>query len=97
MLKLSDIQKKHSTAEKTIKVEAWGGDVKIRDLTVAESADVVATRMRGEAGMSVVKTASYALIEPAMTVADISAMSEDAFDGVSEIVKAIGEFKPEKK
>lgn len=97
MLSFEDIQSKCKTTEKTVEIDAWGGEVKIRQLSVSESADVIATQSRGDGAMAMVKTAAYALVEPKMTVKKILALPQDAFDGLREIVEALGEMDEPKK
>lgn len=98
MLKFEDIKAQAKTEKKTIKVKAWGGgEVEIRSLTIAETADIAATQMRGEGGMAMVKTASYALVEPIMSINDISNLDRELFDGVKEIVDAMEGFVKPKK
>lgn len=47
MLELKDIQNLHKTAEKTIKVKAWNGEVRIRQLTTAERLQVTDITLEG--------------------------------------------------
>lgn len=110
MLKFEDIQKKHPTQEKTITVKAWGGDVRIRQLTIGERSEVMAMMMSGDgkvvrdkiranAGQyakSRILAASFALVEPAISYDDLSALS-GSMDAVNEINEALNEFDTPKK
>lgn len=97
MLKLKDIQKKYVTAEKTVKIDAWGGEVKIRQLTVDQSAEAVFARGTGGNTATMIKTAAFALVEPEMSEENIRALSDPAFKGIIEIVTAVGSFSEPKK
>lgn len=110
MLKLEDIQKKHPTQEKTITVKAWGGDVRIRQLTIGERSEVMGMMMAGDtkvvgdkiqanAGQyakSRILAASFALVEPAISYEDLSSL-HGAMEAVDEIYEALNEFDTPKK
>lgn len=97
MLSFEDIQASSKTVEKTVEIDAWGGEVKIKQLTIAESADVIATQAKGEQVLSMAKTASYALVEPKMSVKKLIALPQDSFEGIAEIVNAVAELAEPKK
>ncbi|MBL4730282.1 MAG: hypothetical protein JKY28_02690 [Sulfurimonas sp.] len=97
MLTLEDIEKICKTKEGTVNIEAWGGEVKIRQLTVAETAEVVKTQTAGDGAMSTIKMASFALVEPKMSVKKMLSLPAEAFEGIAEIVKAVGELQEPKK
>ncbi|WP_345993764.1 hypothetical protein [Sulfurimonas sp. HSL-1716] len=90
MLTIDDISKKFTkTSETTIKVKAWGGEVKVRELTLAEAADVNIERTKKDYVMVVTKTVYYALVEPAIPLDDLKKMKEGVFDGIKEIYDEI--------
>lgn len=110
MLKIEDIRKKHPTQEKTVTIKAWGGDVRIRQLTIGERAEVMGMMMSGDgkvvgkkihtnAGQyakSRILAASFALVEPSISYDELSALP-DAMDAVNEINEALNEFDAPKK
>lgn len=93
---------------KTIRVEAWGDEVKIRPLTIAESFEVYSLisefeKSKGKDFNSFIKgqikAASYALVEPTFSEDELSAIKDaKTFEGVSfifnEISKMAGENTP---
>ena len=93
---------------KTIKVDAWGYEVKIRPLTIAESFEVYALisafeKSKGKDFNSFIKgqikAVSYALVEPAFSEDELAAIKDaKIFEGVSfifnEISKMAGENTP---
>lgn len=97
MLSLEDIQSQCKTTEKTVKIKAWGGDVKIRQLTVKESSDVLTSQLAQDGAMAMIKTASFALLEPKMSIDKIQDLSQEAFEGIREVVEAVGELSEVKK
>ena len=97
MLSFEDIQKQCKTAEATVEIEAWGGEVKIRQLTVAETADVVKSQTDGDSAMSTIKLVSYALVEPKMTVKKILSLPAEAFEGIRQIAEALSNLESPKK
>ncbi len=97
MLSFDDIQQQCKTAESTVQIDAWNGEVKVRQLTVAESAEVIATQAKGDHATAMVKTASFALVEPRMSVKKLQDLPQSAFDAIKEIVEAVGELGEPKK
>lgn len=97
MLSLDDIQNQCKTAESTVQIDAWDGEVKIRQLTVAESANVISTQNRGDQATAMVMTASFALVEPKASVKKLQGLSQEAFEGIKEIVEAVGDLGEPKK
>lgn len=107
MLNLSDIQTFCKTEEKTVKIKAWNGEVRIRQLSTAQRAEVVEI-IQGEGGVSnenikfsnVIKaqilTAHYALVEPNLTTKQLEALPEAAFEGVKEICDEIDKLNKKK-
>lgn len=96
MLSLEDIQNQSKMATATVEIEAFGGEVKIQQLTVAQSAEIFNLQQKGDAAMSLLRTASYALVEPKLTVKKLLALPDSAFDGIREIVDAVGELQEPK-
>jgi len=92
MLSLDDI-KGAKTKEAVVHIDGWGGEVRIRQLTVAESSEVAALQGRGEHAAALVRLASFALVEPRMSVRDINALPADAFEAIREIADAVGEIE----
>lgn len=98
MLELKNLQEIYKTKEKVVTIKAWGGDVKIKELTTKQRSEIVEV-MQGDsqidekgAGLKLsnltkaqVLTAHYALVEPAMSIKDIENLSESAFEGIKEI------------
>ena len=97
MLDLKAIQKKYQTSETTVDVKAWGGEVKIRQLTVSESAEVAHTSARGEGVNAMVKNVAFALVEPSITFDELSKLPGDSFEGIKEINDALSELNEPKK
>ena len=110
MLKIEDIRKKHPTQEKTVTIKAWGGDVRIRQLTIGERAEVMGMMMAGDtkvigdkvqanAGQyakSRMLAASFALVEPQISYDELSGLA-GAMEAVDEIYEALNEFDAPKK
>ena len=97
MLDLAAIEGQYKTSEKVVRIEAWDGDVKIRQLTVAESAEVMAAQSSGDAALAMVKTASFALVEPKLSEKKIKALPQESFEAIGEIVEAVGALSEPKK
>ncbi|MCR8685219.1 hypothetical protein [Campylobacter ureolyticus] len=102
MLELKDLQTNFAVKEKVIKIKAWNGEVKIRELTTKERSQIVEV-MQGdsiidEKGSTLklsnltkaqILTAHYGLVEPSLSTKDIESLSESAFEGIKEINEAI--------
>lgn len=97
MLDLQAIQKQCQTSQTTLNVEAWKGDVKIRQLTVAQSAEVVELSSKGQHVQAMVRGVSFSLVEPVISFQDLSELSGDAFEGIREINEALGKLNEPKK
>lgn len=109
MLNLKDIQNLCQTQEKVITIKAWNGDVKIRELTTKQRAEVIEV-MQGNSEIdekgtnlklsnltkSQILLAHYALVEPAMSLKDIENLSESAFEGIREINEAVEKLSKKK-
>ena len=110
MLNINDIKASHATKETTVEVKAWGGEVRVRQLTAAERAEVVSIMQGGSSlvdgkmevnignlTMARIAEASFALVDPAMSRDEIASLGESAIEGVHEICEALAEFGKPKK
>jgi len=70
----------------TREVEAFGGTVKVRDLTIKEAAEV-STEQNDLVAM--VKSVSYALVEPRMTVKELETISSLHAKDFAAILKVV--------
>lgn len=103
-----DILNKFKPETKTIRVEAWGTEVKIRKLTIKERNEVDSLVLKDtdaaevadgkvkvdlkKANEAIIRKVSYALVEPKFKPAELESLSEEAFEGVLEIEKALNEW-----
>jgi len=67
-------------------VEAFGGTVKVRDLTIKE-AGIVAEAT--DEFKQMLLTVSFALVEPKMSVEDLETMTARAAEDFAKIIKAV--------
>lgn len=95
--------------EKVVKIKAWDGEVKIRELTTKQRSEIIEI-MQGdslldEKGSSLklsnlikaqILTAHYGLVDPALSIKDIENLSESAFEGIKEINEAIESLSKKK-
>lgn len=105
MLKLQNIKENFSAEEKVVNVKAWGGEVKIRPLTIAERNEVIATMQKDGAQEKVgladfiaaqIKTAHFALVDPKISEEELKALPERAFEGVKEICDEVEKLNAKK-
>lgn len=80
------------TAEAVVKIEAWdGGEVKIRQITVAEGREVNNLVASGDAIGAAIRVAFYGLVEPKMSMKELEKMATGpGLAGINEINVAIG-------
>ena len=97
MLELENITGKAKTKEATVNIPAWGGDVKLRTLTCGQAADVTAAQSKGEQGLALLLTAHFSLVEPAMSMKQLSELPQEMMTGVSEIITEVGKLDKPKK
>lgn len=97
MIDLNSLQKKFPSTEKKVKIEAWDGEVRIKRLTLAETNNFM--RVQQEDGMiaGMVEAVASCLVEPQITVQELSGLNEEAFKGIDEIFKSLNEFSETKK
>ncbi len=99
MLSADDIWAAHDIREDTVAVPEWGGQVRIRALTLEQMATLAtrATRSSPIAGrpdiidreQSVALTLVYGMIEPKLTEADVPKLLAKSASAVTRIVQAI--------
>lgn len=113
MITKADLKKKYTSQTKTIEVKSWGGEVEIRKLTIAENNEAQAVLLKdklasemangrvevsiGQAQASAVIAVAYALVNPKMTVEELSGLDSEGMEGVTEIKKALDEWDTPKK
>lgn len=111
MLEISEILDLNKVNEKVVKIPAWGGEVKIRPLSIKERSEVISV-MQGDATLNnegkpsfislsaitkaQILTAHYALIEPKISVSELENMPEAAFSGVKEICDEVEKLTAKK-
>lgn len=104
---------KYKAESKTVNVKAWGGDVVIRKLRVAEANAVQAVMLKdmeltdvkdskvevsiGRANEAAILAVSFALVEPKLTVKDLNELPADAMEGVTQIKDALDNWDKPKK
>lgn len=104
---------KFKTKTKKITVKSWETDVTIRELTVSESNSIQEFLLKdstskelssGSVNVSIgkfeeakAKTVALALVDPKFTEEELSGMSTEAKDGITEIYDAIGAINAPKK
>lgn len=92
-LTIEEIQERAKTSEDTVEIESWGGEVKIRTLTVAQGREVAALYNKGDRVGSVVRTVYYGLVEPKVTLKQLDKLASRAgMNGINEIAQAISEL-----
>lgn len=105
MLDLKQIMQKNPVDEKVVKIASWGGEVKIRPLSIKERNDVVSVLQDGldEKSMAIDKvvkaqilTAHYALNEPKLSISEIESLPESAFKGIKEICDEVEKLNAKK-
>ena len=112
MLDKDSILEKFALQTKTVQIEAVGGEVKIKKLTIAQRQEVndllfgeskiAASGKQMEIEVTRYNKAaklavSHGLIEPKLTMREIEKLSEDANDFINEVFNAIQEFDEPKK
>jgi len=97
VINFKDVQAKYKTEEKTIKVKAWDGEVKIKKLTIEETNTFLNIQKNDGGVAGIVQAVSSCLVEPEITANEINELDESAFEGVNEIYKALNEFSKPKK
>lgn len=92
MLTAEQIASMAKTEEAVVKIEAWdGGEVKVRQLTVAEGREVNKLLSSGDAIGASVRVAFYGLVEPKMSMKQLEKMAAGSgIAGINEINVAIG-------
>lgn len=99
MLSAADIWAAHDIREETLNVPEWGGDVRIRALTLEQMALLAtrSTRTNPIAGrpdtidreLSVALTLVYGMVEPKLAEADVPKLLAKSAQAVTRIVQAI--------
>ena len=113
MITLKELKERYPAETKEVKVEAWGGSVKIRKLTIDEHSSVEAVIMNnatqeelseGKLEVSVSKlqesqmlAVSLALVSPKMSMQQLGELPSDAITGVTEIYLALKNWDKPKK
>lgn len=108
-----ELLEKFKPETKEIEVKAWGANVSIKKLTIKEANDVQSMLMNnatteelqtGKLEISVGKlqqsqwlAVSYALVEPKLTIDEISGLSTDGQLGIAEIYEALQAWDKPKK
>lgn len=93
------------TEEKVVNIKAWGGEVKIRPLTIAERNEVINLLQKdGDINNAKIAslieaqvlTAHFALVEPKISPDELKALPEKAFEGVKEICEEVDRLNVKK-
>lgn len=104
------LQANRISESKTIFIKAWGNEVRIRPLSIAENVEVLST-LGALNGTELSKEAPnakklidaqllcahYALVEPTFSLDELKNLSASAFGGIAEIFGAVNEMANEKK
>lgn len=104
MLSLDDIKSNFALNERVVKIKAWSGEVKLRDLNTAEYNQILSVagvsasddKLKNELDIAkLVKSqmlcASLALVEPKLSLKEIESLNKEAFAGISEIYSLVME------
>lgn len=113
MITKAGLKKKFTSDTMTIEVKAWGGEVEIRKLTIAANNEAQAVLLKdrlasemqdgkveisiGQAQASAVIAVSHALVNPKMSIEELSSLDSDGMEGVTEIKRALDEWDKPKK
>lgn len=97
MIDLKDLQAKYPIEEKQVKIKAWGGDVKIKRLTLEETSKYFHIKETDGAIEGMITAVSYALVDPKINTNDLNSLNESSFEGVQEIFDELMEFTNTKK
>lgn len=111
MLKINEILGINKINEKVVKIPSWGGEVKIRPLSIKERGEVISV-LQGDVDINdewkpsnislsaitkaQILTAHYALIEPKISVSELEDMPESAFAGIKEICDEVEKLNAKK-
>ncbi|WP_170019187.1 hypothetical protein [Campylobacter sp. RM16190] len=105
MLNLESIKQSVCTDEKVVKIKAWGGEVKIRPLTIAERIKATEVFQQSSETTNVkivdvleaqILTAHFALVEPKLSIAEIKELPEEAYAGIRQISEEVEKLNAKK-
>ena len=110
---LEDLRDRFKIDTKEVYIKAWGGNVTIKKLTIAEEnkvnellySDVTSDELENnkikvnisKANEANILRASFALVKPKMKPKELSSLPPEALEGVEEIIKALAEWSKPKK
>ncbi|MFT7880713.1 MAG: hypothetical protein ABXS91_10005 [Sulfurimonas sp.] len=113
MITKSGLRKEFGTRTKKIEVKAWGGEVEIKRLSIAENNEAQSVLLKdmavsdvqggqvevsiGQSQASAVISVAYALVNPRMTAEELGSLDSDGMEGVTEIKTALDEWDTPKK
>lgn len=111
MTKLKLLEK-YKRATKTVEIKAWNTEVTLKQLSIKEGIEVQSILLDGQdlskvkdklqvdivaLTNSTVRTVSYALLEPKMSVKELESMGQDGLDGIQEIKQILDDWDKPKK